>query len=172
MRTVSVQVGQIIPSSFICPPIPATSHTRVVVCKAFDDMREKEIKIKLETGDIVSTHLTLDGPVNDISRVILTLADGRKFIGTGDDWFNALRQLRIQTDRLGIKLLVQASRPNCWPSGMSGQMSNGTKIYERDLAKPSSTWRVVNSFDEALETDIGSLKDQDEFNKKIWGTTN
>jgi hypothetical protein len=133
-------------------------------------MREKEIKIKLESGDIVSTHLTLEGPVTGISKVILTLTDGRKFIGTGDDWFNALRHLRKQTDRLGIKILVQASRPNCWPSGMSGQMSNGTKIYERDLVKPSNTWRVVDSFDEALEIDIGSIKDQDEFNKKLWGT--
>ena len=30
MRTVSVQVGQIIPSSFICPPTPATSHTQTL----------------------------------------------------------------------------------------------------------------------------------------------
>jgi hypothetical protein len=30
MWTVSMQVGQIIPSSFICPPTPATSHTQVV----------------------------------------------------------------------------------------------------------------------------------------------
>ncbi len=101
------------------------------------------------------------------SRVTIALVDGRKFIGTDVDWFRGLRTIRRETDKLGIKILVQGSRPNCWPSGMSASMSNGTKIYERDLNRASGTWRIVNSFDEAIESEIGTVEDQDGFNSKL-----
>jgi len=131
-------------------------------------MTKNTIKILSESGLIEDAQLLLEITSGGYSTVTIILKDGRKFFGTDTDWFNGFRSLRKRTDKLGIKILVQASRPNCWPSGMSAQMSNGKKIYERSLAKGAETWPIVDSFDEADISEIGTLKEQDEFNKSFY----
>ena len=116
---------------------------------------------KLETFAYVIIEL-LEAPN---CHVILTLENGEKFDAVDTDSFRALLKIREQTEPRGIKFLIQGCKPSCWPSGMSVSMSNGTKIYHRQLIL-SSDPLLVNTFDYAPEHEIGTLQDQDNFNKE------
>lgn len=76
-----------------------------------------------------------------------------------------MRKVRRQTESKGIKVLIQGCRPNFWPSGMSASMSNSMKIYEEQLPLESDSF-LVNTCDEAGEHEIGTLQQQDDFNKE------
>lgn len=130
-------------------------------------MDEKIIKVINKDGNVENAKLTFLESENIDYTVVLTLNDGTQYTGTDCDWFYAFREMRKTTDKLAIKILVQASRPNCWPSGMSSQMSKGLKIYERDLEQPMNLWKSIEAFDEALESQIGTIVEQDIFNEKL-----
>lgn len=97
-------------------------------------------------------------------KVTIEIINEKKWEAIASDAFSALREIRKTTEPLGIKFLIQGSRPNCWPSGMSASMSYGLKIYERSLTDRQTT--LVETFNEAPEAQIGSLQDQDQFNEK------
>lgn len=99
------------------------------------------------------------------SRLIISLDGGGRFEAVASNAFQALRKIRAQTEPKGIRFLIQGCRPNCWPSGMSASMSNGTKIYERQLPLKSDVF-LVETFDQASEDEIGTLQEQDNFNKE------
>lgn len=99
------------------------------------------------------------------SRLIISFESGERFEAVATDAFQALRKIREQTEPKGIKFLIQGCRPNCWPSGMSASMSNGTKIYERQLPLNSDSFSA-ETFDPAPEHEVGTLQEQDNFNKE------
>jgi hypothetical protein len=99
------------------------------------------------------------------SRLTITLESGEKFEAVDTDAFRALLKIREQAEPKGIKFLIQGNRPNCWPSGMSASMSNGTKIYDRQLPLNSDSF-LVETFDYAPEQEIGTLQEQSNFNKE------
>jgi hypothetical protein len=131
-------------------------------------MTTQDIEIKNRNGEQSSAKVTLELQSQSDSLLTIEISDGQKFSAVGKDAFSALRKIRKDIESLGIILLIQGCRPNCWPSGMSGQMSNGTKIYDRQLnMNEFSSWKLVNTFDPAIESELGTLADQDEFNNRL-----
>lgn len=131
-------------------------------------MEEFNIKIKEVAGCIDTAKVSLKLLEQPYCEIRIRLKDERIFKAKEVDWFYGLRTIRKETEPLGIKLLIQGCRPNCWPSGMRSEMSNGKIIYERQIDRnEGNSWRTVNTFDEAKEIEIGLLIDQDKFNDEL-----
>ena len=86
--------------------------------------------------------------------------------------FEALIAIREQTDQVGIKLLIQGSRPEYWPSGLSLQMSNGLQGYIHEMkTKQYLDSDIVGIFDGTSKNNVGTLKEhkdyQNEWTKMI-----
>jgi len=93
--------------------------------------------------------------------------NGQSYSAISSDAFSAMNKIRETTDELGIRFLIQGTKPNCWPSGMSAQMSNGTKCYVHAMKpKQYQNSDLVGTFDSADETDIGTLEEQIAFHKE------
>ena len=100
------------------------------------------------------------------SKLRIELND-QSYSAISTDAFSALNKIRKTTDELGIQFLIQGTRPNCWPSGISGQMSNGTKCYlhEMKLENHHSS-DLVRTFDSVDKSDVGTLREQIDFQEK------
>lgn len=102
---------------------------------------------------------------NNKTRLTITLDNSDSYEVESSDVFNALLEIRKETEPKGIKFLIQGCRKNCWPSGMSLSMSNGMKVYEMQLA-PDIHPKLVDTFDEALEVEVGTLQEQKSFQEE------
>ena len=129
-------------------------------------MTEKEIKISGDSGQIEIATIRYDQKEKQLTEVTLELQNEKQLSATGTDVFMALRALRETTEKQGITLLINGCRPECWPSGMSAQMSNGLKIYQRSLNNMKG-WKPVNTLDYAPIDHIGTLNAQNDFNNKL-----
>ncbi|MEQ8546805.1 MAG: hypothetical protein RIC03_02790 [Cyclobacteriaceae bacterium] len=92
----------------------------------------------------------------------------QSYSATSIDAFSAMNKIRETTDELGIRFLIQGTKPNCWPSGMSAQMSNGTKCYLHEMKpKQHQNSDLVGLFDSVDITEVGTLNAQIAF-KTEW----
>ncbi|MDX6739372.1 hypothetical protein [Actinocorallia sp. A-T 12471] len=68
------------------------------------------------------------------------LADprGRLWKGAGPDVFDVFTDLRQEPEAEGRTFLVVGARLDCWPTGMSSQMSGGNLLALRD-----ARWRML-----------------------------
>lgn len=81
--------------------------------------------------------------------------------GSGSNWFDALRSLRISLYADGYQPLCVGSMVNARPSGMLSDMSQGEFVYllEPNRGARKKAW----IFDPASLSDIGSVTEQDDF---------
>lgn len=94
--------------------------------------------------------------------------DNQSYSAISTDAFSALTKIREQTEERGIKLLIQGTKPSCSLSGMSAQMSNGTKCYLHKMEpKQYENSDLVETFDSALESEVGTLNEHNAF-KQRW----
>lgn len=83
----------------------------------------------------------------------------------GHDLFRCLRALRTKLEVLGIKVLCNGARIDACVSGMLGQ-SGARKVYIATMGKQVSSADLVNIFDEAAPEQVGTVEEQEDFNKK------
>lgn len=101
------------------------------------------------------------------SKLRIDLND-QSYSATSTDAFSALNKIRETTDKLGIRFLIQGTKPNCWPSGMAAQMSNGTKCYLHEMKpKQYQNSDLVGTFDSVDISEVGTVDEQIAF-KEEW----
>ncbi|GGR85838.1 hypothetical protein GCM10010269_26230 [Streptomyces humidus] len=81
--------------------------------------------------------------------------------GSGSDWFDALRSLRISLHADGYQVLCAGSMVNARPSGMLSDTTQGEFVY---LLEPNREARKKAwIFAPASLSDVGTVVEQDEF---------
>ncbi|MDR2564898.1 MAG: hypothetical protein LBC97_02340 [Bifidobacteriaceae bacterium] len=83
--------------------------------------------------------------------------------GFGSDVWQAFREIRLATDRLGMRLCCNGARRNAHASSMSRQMSGGYLVYLLKFGQQARARDLVQIFDYAHPTRIASVADQDRF---------
>lgn len=100
----------------------------------------------------------------DLRQLTATDPRGRTWRSPGDDWFDALQQIRLQLETEGYIPLCNGSRIDAHPSRMSRDMSGGTVLYLH-----RQKWKArkrVYIFDPATKDKVGTVAEQNEFYKK------
>jgi hypothetical protein len=87
----------------------------------------------------------------------------------GPDLFECLMRIRERLEPEGYQLLCNGSRRDCWASGMSRDMSGGTRLYLLTLGRRASK-DTVFIFDEAPPELVGTVKEQREFYERWLGS--
>lgn len=91
----------------------------------------------------------------------LTSPLGDVLTGSGEDWFDALQQVRRQLEQRSLRAACVGARTNAYPSGMLRDMSLGLTVY---LLQPGkAAWRRAYIFDPADVAHCGTVADQDAF---------
>jgi hypothetical protein len=99
-------------------------------------------------------------------RLVFSGAGMKRRLFQADDLFEALRGIRKELERTGCRILCAGARRDVYPSGMSRSMSGGRKAYVNRMgAKPTPT-DVVDIFDEAEASFVGSVDEQLEFHRR------
>lgn len=83
----------------------------------------------------------------------------------GHDLFRCLCALRTKLEVLGIKVLCNGARIDACVSGMLGQ-SGARKVYITTMGKQASSADLVNILDEAASEQVGTVEEQEDYNKK------
>ncbi|WP_166839647.1 hypothetical protein [Rheinheimera pleomorphica] len=78
----------------------------------------------------------------------------------GVDLFECLISLRRILEKRGFNILCQGARSNVISSRMTKQMSGGRLAYLTQMGEPAKEANLVDIFEPALETDIGSIEEQ------------
>lgn len=114
------------------------------------------IKIKVKGGNYVAV-------LNQNNNEISVIYNGKKISASGEFPFIALAQIRKELEEDNIFLMINGSRRDVYPSGMS---LYGFNAYIQLMGKPASLDLLVNIFDETNRDDlIGTVEEQTEYHK-------
>ena len=116
-------------------------------------------KIALNRGGIdYSAELVIDtSSIRLISEITTVQQEGRFY-------FHMLKEIRAELEKEGIVILVNGSRIDVYPSGMTLATE---KAYIHTLGKQGSLNDLVNIFDEVTDTGkIASVEEQEVFHNK------
>ena len=80
-----------------------------------------------------------------------------------DDLFNSLLELRKELELKGECLLCNGSRKDCYPSGMSRQMSGGVVVYKYLIGRHVDPNETFNIFDETSYENLSTVEEQKEY---------
>ncbi|WP_282005812.1 hypothetical protein [Propioniciclava sinopodophylli] len=92
--------------------------------------------------------------------------DGQKWTADGTNLWSALRGLRVQLDEVGIRLGLNAARPDVQPSRMSLQMGGGRQAYAVTLGRPASREDLIDVLDPAPLDTVGTVSAQDDHRQR------
>jgi hypothetical protein len=96
-----------------------------------------------------------------LRTIVATDPVGAERSGSGEDWFDALRQLRVTMEAEGLRPLCAGARTNARPSGMLGQSTGGSVVY---LLHPGrQPVETAGFLDPAPLQEIGTVEEQDVF---------
>lgn len=137
--------------------------TSVSEAKAITDSRT--LKVLLPSGQIEDWTVLVTWTKPPEMKVKGSLGEWRF---TERDLFEGLKALRRKVESLGGAVLCQGSRPNVWPSGMTRDMCAGGRAYVIEPGKTPAD--LVNIFDPADRTEIGTVAEQEAEYKK-WRET-
>jgi hypothetical protein len=112
----------------------------------------------LETCEVSGAHL---GHTDVALRIDSPTLGSRTFVAP--DLFLALLEFRRQIEPDGWRVLVNGARRDAWPSGMSAQMSGGTKLYLLPQGRKPAMRDVVETFDPAGSDDVVTVEEQSRF---------
>ncbi|GAB2978017.1 hypothetical protein LWP59_38935 [Amycolatopsis acidiphila] len=88
---------------------------------------------------------------------------GGPYTATGPDMFEALVRLRRQLEPEGLRIAIQGSRRDAYPSGMARDMGGGERVY---VLRPGRTARrddLVDTFAEAPPDQLATVDEQRTF---------
>lgn len=99
-------------------------------------------------GDKVSIELTLEKT---------------RYIGTADNYFIALKELRIQMERADAQIICNGAAKNVYPSPMMMSMGNGRKAYVIYHGVQARMTDVVDIFDTDFSQQACSVREQEQY---------
>lgn len=80
-----------------------------------------------------------------------------------ENYFEALIELRMELEKMNIKLLCKGCCKNVYPSGMLLSMGTGRKAYALTYGKPAKVDSLVDIFDSCSIEEYGTIDQQLEF---------
>lgn len=81
---------------------------------------------------------------------------------TADNFFDALIEIRKETEAMDIKLLCKGCSKNVYPSGMLLSMGPGRKAYTLTYGEQAKLSSLVDIFDSCSIEEYGSIDEQSE----------
>ena len=112
----------------------------------------------------VEFQCVLDDVTTDDYRAQITLSDNQMSITkTADDFFEALRQIRLELETQNAMILCNGARIDAYPSGMSRQMSLGLIVYLNQMGQPAKQKAAI--FDKADADWVASVAEQDKYHR-------
>ena len=110
----------------------------------------------------------LQGVLNDVTtadhRAQITLNYNQTSLTkTADDFFDALRQIRLELETQNAMILCNGARIDAYPSGMSRQMSLGRIVYLNQTGQPAKHKTAI--FDKADADWVASVAEQDKYHR-------
>lgn len=85
------------------------------------------------------------------------------YTATAPDMFEALVRLRRQLEPDGLMIAVQGARRDTYPSGMARDMGGGMQLYVIRPGRRAHREDLVETLDDALPGQIGTVDQQREF---------
>lgn len=92
---------------------------------------------------------------------------GKLVIGSGPDFFEALRGIRRTLEQEGIFPLVYGASKNVWPSGMARSMSAGLSAYRMTKGKQALTEDLVKILESGPDVEPSTIAEQEQY-KNEW----
>ena len=124
---------------------------------------EKNIKL-------LSNNIEIDGKLfserTDRRCVLKLFYSDQEIVREQFDFFNCMREIRLELEKTRIQLLCNGAAKNVRPSGMSVDMGFGVKANKLELGKHSNMKNLVNIFDYDPQFEYVSVKVQEEYYKK------
>lgn len=88
---------------------------------------------------------------------------GKRYESEADNYFDALKMLRIQMEKNGLQIICNGAAKNVYPSPMMMQMGDGRKAYLLKNGIQARTADVVDIFGMDAASLVCSVKEQDEY---------
>ncbi len=88
---------------------------------------------------------------------------GKDISASAADFFEALRQIRLQLETEGLRLFCYGASLNVYPSPMARDMGAGLKAYRMRDGRQVSTADLVDIFSEGPDVIPASVSQQREF---------
>jgi hypothetical protein len=129
-----------------------------------------DITIVLADGSRVPAEVTADEIYvegKEICRISLEQGTEARTAESEVDFFEALKQLRLDLEKTGALLHCFGASENVYPSGMQRSMGPAVLAYKMRIGSPALRQDIVNIF-EADETVVPSTVEQQERFHRSW----
>jgi len=129
-----------------------------------------DITIVLAHGSRVPAKVTADEfyvEGKEICRISLELGTEVRAAESEEDFFEALKRIRLDLEKTGALLHCFGASENVYPSGMQKSMGPAILAYKMRIGYPTSHHDIVNIF-EADETVVPSTVEQQERFHRKW----
>ena len=129
-----------------------------------------EITVILADGSRVPAKLPADEIYtqdNEICRISLEQGSEVRVAESEEDFFEALKRLRLDLEKTGALLHCFGASENVYPSGMQKSMGPAILAYKTRIGAPALSKDIVNIF-EADETVVPSTVEQQERFRQKW----
>lgn len=100
-------------------------------------------------------------------RLSLVDPDESRLDATGNDLYDCLKQIRRQTDPVGILLCCNGARKNVRPSGFLSSSLGAISVYKIHRWRASMPWDLVDLFAYAPPRQIATLEEQAAYLQKV-----
>ena len=106
-----------------------------------------------------------DGPMPTYRIELVTRAGNYTcpYTATGPDMFEALVRLRRQLEPDGLRVAVQGSRRDTYPSGMARDMGGGAQVYVIRPGLRARSEDLVETLDDAPLDQMATVAEQQAF---------
>jgi hypothetical protein len=132
------------------------------------DTEKKVINLLLASNDTKIVDLLIKENIEgDEDSIILEIdINQNKYWGKGDNYFDALVELRKCLERENIQIMCNGAGKNVYPSPMQYSMGNTRKAYKACLGKQARMADLVDIFDCDEGLAFVSIDEQAKFNAK------
>lgn len=129
-------------------------------------MESKKVEI-IQKGNLMEGNLEIyEESMADPDLVQINLAFGSyAFEVTGENFFEALQNLRKKLENLEVLLICNGAARNVFPSPMMRGMGNGRLAYHLKLGVQAGKSDIVDIFDKSIDIVPASVDEQEEFYK-------
>jgi|SRR5256885_16887251 len=129
-----------------------------------------DITVILADGSRVPAKVTADeiyAQDKEIYRISVEQGSEVSLAESEEDFFEALKRLRLELEKTGALLHCFGASENVYPSGMQKSMGPAILAYKMRIGSPTSRNDIVNIF-EADETVVPSTVEQQERFRQRW----
>jgi len=129
-----------------------------------------DIAIVLADGSRVPAKVTADEIYvegKEIYRISLERGTEARTVESGEDFFEALKQLRLDLEKTDARLYCFGASENVYSSGMQRSMGPAVLAYKMRIGSPALRQDIVSIF-EADETVVPSTVEQQERFHRRW----